>query len=112
MPGGELNIAADVPAGRRNVSRNIQLASGHGRPLPISAAWDGCKHGSGGEHARRRTLRRTAHQYPELYLASVALRSFRMASGSPPPFFTPSVHTAVTGSAALFHSPSCSGVSV
>ena len=53
-----------------------------------------------------------AHQYEALYWASVAVRSFQIASGSPPAFFTSSAHFCFSGSADFFHSSSWAGVMV
>src|ERR1700722_4357519 len=46
-------------------------------------------------------------QYPELYLVRSALKSFRIASGSLPVFFTASDQVFTTGTAAAFHRSSC-----
>src|SRR3954471_12461362 len=47
-------------------------------------------------------------QYAALYFAIAAFSSFMIASGSPPAFFTLSPHALSSGSAAFFHSASCS----
>src|SRR5436305_10819111 len=46
-------------------------------------------------------------QNAALCFVSVAVRSFMIASGSPPPFLTLSAQVLCSGSAACFHSASC-----
>src|ERR1700686_5386419 len=51
--------------------------------------------------------RESASQYPELYFVRSALKSFRIASGSLPVFFTASDQVFTTGTPAAFHRSSC-----
>ena len=51
-------------------------------------------------------------QYAALYFASESFRSFMIAAGSPPAFFTLSAQFFSSGSADLRHSASCASVIV
>src|SRR5215510_1663204 len=102
-------------------------SGGHGLSLPPPLAGEGWGGGSIGMQCHTCPLpgpppqagegtqlqcraAKSIAQYDALYCVSVVCSSLKIASGSPPAFLTLSAQLFCSGSAALRHSPSCSGV--